>query len=54
MALLVEQEIEARKGKNSTHSLKSDDLERLYDAREILLENLDNPQHSCKLLDNNY
>ncbi|MEH2275571.1 MAG: helix-turn-helix domain-containing protein [Nostoc sp.] len=43
MALLVEQEIEARKGKNSTHSLKSDDLERLHHAREILLQNLDNP-----------
>ncbi|MEH2391428.1 MAG: helix-turn-helix domain-containing protein [Nostoc sp.] len=43
MALLMEQEIEARKGKDSTSSLKSDDLERLHHAREILLQNLGNP-----------
>ncbi|NDJ21718.1 hypothetical protein GS682_08720 [Nostoc sp. B(2019)] len=43
MALLVEQEVEAQKGKNQTHPLKSDDLQRIHHAREILLRNLDNP-----------
>ncbi|WP_017655446.1 helix-turn-helix transcriptional regulator [Fortiea contorta] len=43
MALLVEKDVEARTGEIQTYQLKSDDLERLHHAKEILLRNFDNP-----------
>ncbi|MBG1240258.1 helix-turn-helix domain-containing protein [Nostoc sp. NZL] len=49
MALLVEQEVEAQKGETQTYPVKSDDLERIHHAREILLRNLDNPPSLVEL-----
>lgn len=48
MAMLVVEEIEIWGG-NSTHSLKSDVIERIYHAREILLRRLDNPPSLIEL-----
>lgn len=43
MALLLEQEAEVKTGEAKVFSLKRDDIERIHYAREILLQNLDNP-----------
>jgi AraC-like DNA-binding protein len=43
LALMVEQEIEFQRGKTPTASLNKDDLERIYQAQKILLQQLDHP-----------
>jgi len=49
MVLLVEEDVAARQGKNDTFSLKSDDVERIHHAKEILLNNLNNPPSLIEL-----
>ena len=43
MALLLDQELRQRDIKPIPHPLKSDDIERIHQARKILLQQLDNP-----------
>jgi AraC-like DNA-binding protein len=43
MSLLIEQMLEEQRGQCSSHSLKPDDINRIYRAKEILLQCLDNP-----------
>ena len=52
MALLVEQELkrhETTKSTYSTHSLKPDDVERIHQAKDVLLQSLDNPPSLIEL-----
>ncbi|WP_414545457.1 helix-turn-helix transcriptional regulator [Nostoc sp. CCY0012] len=49
MVLLVEEDLAARQGKHNMCSLKSDDVERIHYAKEILLNNLDNPPSLMEL-----
>ncbi|MEH2252859.1 TonB-dependent siderophore receptor [Nostoc sp.] len=43
MALAIEQELEIRNSNENAHSLKPDVVDRIYRARELLLQRLDNP-----------
>ncbi|MEH1843091.1 MAG: AraC family transcriptional regulator [Nostoc sp.] len=43
MALVIEQELEIRNSNENAHSLKPDVADRIYRARELLLQRLDNP-----------
>ena len=43
MALLLDQELRQQDVKPIPHPLKSDDIERIHQARKILLQRLDNP-----------
>ncbi|GAB4304300.1 MAG: AraC family transcriptional regulator [Geminocystis sp.] len=49
MALILEDEMEAQETKPLIFPLKSDDVERLYYAREILHNNFDNPPSIAQL-----
>jgi AraC-like DNA-binding protein len=49
MVLLVEEDVTARQGKNDSFSLKPDDVERIYHAKEILLRDLENPPSLMEL-----
>lgn len=52
MALLVEQELklhEVQKSKHCVHSLKPDDVDRIHQAKIILLQHLDNPPSLIEL-----
>ncbi len=49
MALLIEQEIECCSNQPRHYSLKPDDVERIYQARNILLRHLDNPPSLIEL-----
>jgi AraC-like DNA-binding protein len=52
MALLVEQELKLHETKKATHYtrlLKPDDVDRIHQAREILLQRLDNPPSLIEL-----
>lgn len=52
MALLVEQELNLYENKRNTrrnHSLKPDDVDRIHQARSILLQRLDNPPSLIEL-----
>ena len=52
MALLVEQELKLHDHKKNTHrtcSLKPDDVDRIHQARNILLQRLDNPPSLIEL-----
>lgn len=52
MVLLVEQELKLHETKKSTyciHSLKPDDVDRIHQAKDILLQRLDNPPSLIKL-----
>lgn len=52
MALLVDQELNLHEDEKSTHaihSLKPDDVDRIHQARTILLERLDNPPSLMEL-----
>ncbi len=49
MVLLVDEDVAARQGKNNTFSLKPDDVERIHYAKEILLQNLNNPPSLLEL-----
>jgi AraC-like DNA-binding protein len=48
-ALMLEQERDFQQGRQSPMALKPDTIERLYQAREILLENLEQPPTLSKL-----
>ena len=43
MALLLDQELQRRQVKHCANQLKPDDIERVYHAQKILLQQLDNP-----------
>ncbi|MGD1931071.1 MAG: helix-turn-helix transcriptional regulator [Leptolyngbyaceae cyanobacterium] len=43
MALLLDQELQRREGKPILNPLKLDDIERIHQAKKILLQRLDNP-----------
>lgn len=43
LALILEQELECRQGKPLVVKLKPDDVDRLYQAKAIVQQNLDNP-----------
>jgi AraC family transcriptional activator of pyochelin receptor len=49
LALMVDQEIELQKGKTHTLPLKLDDLDRIHQAKKILLQCLDNPPSLIEL-----
>ncbi len=51
MVLLIEQELKLHETKqnNYIHSLKPDDVDRIYQARDILLQYLDNPPSLIEL-----
>ncbi|MBW4643934.1 MAG: AraC family transcriptional regulator [Goleter apudmare HA4340-LM2] len=49
LALMLEQEIELQRGKVSPLSLKHDDLDRIHQAKKILLQRLDNPPSLIEL-----
>ena len=43
MALLIEQEQQLHEGKRAPKQIKTDDIERIHQARDILAQQLDNP-----------
>ncbi|TVP59972.1 MAG: AraC family transcriptional regulator [Nodularia sp. (in: Bacteria)] len=49
LALMLEQEIELQRGKVCPLSLKHDDLDRIHQAKKILLQRLDNPPSLIEL-----
>jgi AraC-like DNA-binding protein len=49
MALLVEQELARHQGQQTPHLLKPDDVDRIHQARAILLQRLDNPPSLIEL-----
>jgi AraC-like DNA-binding protein len=49
MALLLEQEIEATSGKQFRTALKPDDVDRVHDAKDILLQRLTDPPSLAQL-----
>jgi AraC-like DNA-binding protein len=49
MALILEDEIEAQQDKQTAFQLKSDDVERVHYAKEILHANFDNPPSTAQL-----
>jgi AraC family transcriptional regulator, transcriptional activator of the genes for pyochelin and ferripyochelin receptors len=49
LALMLEQEIELQRGKVCPLSLKLDDLDRIHQAKKILLQRLDNPPSLTEL-----
>lgn len=49
LALMLEQEIELQLGKVCSLSLKLDDLDRIHQAKKILLQRLDNPPSLIEL-----
>ncbi len=49
MALLVEQELDIHQGKRNTYSLKPDDIDRIHQAKNILLQRFDNPPSLIEL-----
>jgi AraC-like DNA-binding protein len=49
MALLIEQFPEPQTEKNRTYSLRADDIDRIHDAKDILLKQLDDPPSLMEL-----
>lgn len=49
MVLLVEQELKLHEPKSCIYSLKPDDVDRIHQARDILLQSLDNPPSLIEL-----
>jgi AraC family transcriptional regulator, transcriptional activator of the genes for pyochelin and ferripyochelin receptors len=49
LALILEQELECRQGKPLVVKLKPDDVDRLYQAKAIVQQNLDNPPSLMQL-----
>jgi AraC-like DNA-binding protein len=49
MALILEQELECQQGKLSVAKLKSNDVDRLYQAKTILQQNLEHPPSLMQL-----
>ncbi|MEH1830633.1 MAG: AraC family transcriptional regulator [Nostoc sp.] len=49
MTLLVEEELEAKESRHNPTALKPNDIDRIHHAKNILLENLDNPPSLIEL-----
>lgn len=49
MVLLVEQDLAAHQAKHNSFALKPEDVERIHSAKEIVLQNLDNPPSLIEL-----
>jgi AraC-like DNA-binding protein len=49
MVLLVEQDVAAHQAKHNSFPLKAEDVQRIHSAKEILLQNLDNPPSLIEL-----